>query len=286
MNLVGKIFVVLILIMSLMFMSFAVVIYATHTNWRERATALDKELKESQKKVLDLTNERNARVGELEEEISRRVAQLGQLQTKINELDTTNREFKDELTKLNENKEQAIAAVKLSHESQANLRAEVEGLRKDLRKSQEDWASLYTVYVAKTDEANSLALRLATYRSVGERLAKDYRDAVVVLKKHGLVPVPDKYLGIPPKDVQGIVTEVRPNGWIEISLGEDSGILKGHKLDIVRSLEGRNSYIGKVEVVRTEPDRAAAVIMPEFRRGTVQRDDRVEYIDINEFSAN
>ena len=35
MNLVGKIFVVLILVMSVLFMAFAMALYATHRNWRE-----------------------------------------------------------------------------------------------------------------------------------------------------------------------------------------------------------------------------------------------------------
>ena len=35
MNLVGKIFVVLILVMSVLFMAFAMAVYATHKNWRE-----------------------------------------------------------------------------------------------------------------------------------------------------------------------------------------------------------------------------------------------------------
>ncbi len=35
MNWLGKVFVVLILIMSLMFMALAMVVYATHKNWRE-----------------------------------------------------------------------------------------------------------------------------------------------------------------------------------------------------------------------------------------------------------
>ena len=35
MNLVGKIFVVLILVMSVVFMAFAMAVYATHRNWRE-----------------------------------------------------------------------------------------------------------------------------------------------------------------------------------------------------------------------------------------------------------
>ena len=35
MNLVGKIFVVVILVMSVVFMAFAMAVYATHRNWRE-----------------------------------------------------------------------------------------------------------------------------------------------------------------------------------------------------------------------------------------------------------
>jgi hypothetical protein len=164
-------------------------------------------------------------------------------------------------------------------------RAEVEGLRKDLRKAQEDWATLYSNLVAKTDEAHGLAMKLANYRSVGEKLAKDYRDAVDVLKQHGLKPEPSLYSGVPPKGIHGIITEVRPNGWVEISVGEDSGIIKGHRLDVVRNIDGRSSYIGKIEVVRAEADRSAAVILPEFRRGTVQQDDIVENIEVNELTA-
>ena len=35
MNLVGKIFVVCIFVMSMVFASFSIMVYATHTNWRD-----------------------------------------------------------------------------------------------------------------------------------------------------------------------------------------------------------------------------------------------------------
>jgi len=35
MNLVGKIFIIVILVMSVLFMAFAMAVYATHRNWRE-----------------------------------------------------------------------------------------------------------------------------------------------------------------------------------------------------------------------------------------------------------
>ncbi len=285
MNTIAKMFIVLILIMSCMFMGFSVVIYATHTNWKARCAQLETALNETKTKAKQIVDARDEIQRGLTEEVNRRAAVIANLTTKVEELDKENKAFKDELTQLNSDKEQGIAAVKLSHETQASLRAEVDGLRKDLRSAQEDWATLYSNLVAKTDEAHGLALQLATYRSVGEKLTQDYRDAVDVLKKHGLTPVPERYTGVPPTGIQGIVTEVRPNGWLEISIGEDSGLMKGHRLDVVRNLDGRSSYIGKIEIERTQPDRAAARILPEFRRGTVQRGDVVENIATGELSA-
>ncbi|MDR0608893.1 MAG: hypothetical protein LBG58_02190 [Planctomycetaceae bacterium] len=285
MNTIFKAFVILIFVMSIMFMAFSVVIYATHTDWKKRSEDLSTLLKESETQKKQLADARDEMVREFNEELSKRRAVIANLETKVEELAKENKQYKEELTQLNEVKEQGIASVKLSHESMQSLRAEVDGLRKDLRNAQEDWAKLNTDLVAKTDEAHDLALQLTNYRSVGEKLLQDYRDAVDVLKKHNLVPRPDLYTGVPPKGIQGIVTEVRPKGWIEISIGEDSGLIRGHELDVVRNIDGRSSYIGKIKIERTEADRSAATIMPEFRRGTVQRGDSVEFINTAELTA-
>ncbi|GHT30841.1 hypothetical protein FACS1894214_1450 [Planctomycetales bacterium] len=285
MNLLGKMFILLIFIMSITFMAFSVAIYATHTNWKKRSEEVAVKLKEAQTAAQQIAERRDDLLRQRDEELSKRAAAISTLTTKVEELDKENKQFRDELTQLNEQKEQGIAAVKLSHDSMVAARAEVEGLRKDLRKSQEEWAKLYSDLVAKTDEAHGLAMKLANYRSVGDKLAKDYRDAVDVLKQHGLKPEPELYSGVAPKGVHGIITEVRPNGWVEISIGEDSGIVKGQRLDVVRNIDGRSSYIGKIEIVRAEADRSAAVVLPEFRRGTVQQDDVVESIEVNELTA-
>ncbi|MDR0706157.1 MAG: hypothetical protein LBF88_14380 [Planctomycetaceae bacterium] len=285
MNLIGRMFIVLIFIMSIMFMAFSVAIYATHTNWKKRTEDLSALLKESETQKKQLADSRDNMVREFNEELSKRRAVIANLETKVEEISKENKQYKEELTQLNEVKEQGIASVKLSHESMQSLRAEVDGLRKDLRKAQEDWAKLNTELVAKTDEAHDLALQLTNYRSTGEQLLQDYRDAVDVLKKHGLVPRPELYTGIPPQGIQGVVTEVRPNGWIEISIGKDSGLVRGQELDVVRHIDGRSSYIGKIKIDRTEADRSVATIMREFRRGTVQRGDSVEFINTAELTA-
>jgi hypothetical protein len=166
------------------------------------------------------------------------------------------------------------------------LRVRYDGASKALFDAQNDWVKMSTELVKKIDEAHSLALQVTTYQTVSSQLAKDYRDAVEVLKKHGLAADPDLYSGQPPAGIHGIVTEIRPRGIIEISVGADSGLIKGHRLDVVRNRDGRGSYIGKIEITETASDRAVARVLPEFRRGTVQRDDEVQYVDVNELTAH
>ena len=74
-----------------------------------------------------------------------------------------------------------------------------------------------------------------------------------------------------PPNVKGVVVTVGEKNLIEISVGGDDGILVGHKLDVYR--EG--AYLGKVIVLKTSPDRAVAEIIPDFKRGTIRKGDRV-----------
>jgi len=70
MNLIGKIFIVLILVMSVLFMAFAMAVYATHQNWREAVVneqpAPDKPLGYK----LQLANEK-ARTKELSDQVEK-----------------------------------------------------------------------------------------------------------------------------------------------------------------------------------------------------------------------
>ena len=46
MTLLGKIFTVMILIMSVMFGAVSIVVYATHTNWKDKSVILAKEVED------------------------------------------------------------------------------------------------------------------------------------------------------------------------------------------------------------------------------------------------
>ena len=76
--------------------------------------------------------------------------------------------------------------------------------------------------------------------------------------------------GIAPR-LDGYVTAVSDKNLIEISIGSDDGLRAHHFMEVYR----KNTYVGRVEIVMVEPDRAVAKIIPEFRRGIIKKGDRV-----------
>lgn len=199
MKLIGQMFIVLIFIMSIVFCGFSIVIYSTHTDWKKRADDLKAQVEEAKTKSQQLETSKNDAIKQLHVAVSERTGAITSLNAKVEELDKESKDLKGELTKQNEEKEKYIADVKTAHDEQKKLRDEVDDLRQKLSEAQVDWATQYSTLVGKTDEAHSLSLQLATYQAVGNKLAQDYSDAVEVLKKHDLKPVPELNNGVPSK---------------------------------------------------------------------------------------
>ena len=285
MNLLGRLLIVLILIGSIIFMSFAVVLYATHTNWKEQANTLEQKLKTKTDEYNELQKSKETMETALRLEIKRQTDRGVALTEKVRQLTDDNTQAQKNITELNVQLAERIKTAELSLNELNALRTRLDGISKALFDSQNEWVDMSTQLTKKIDEAHGLALQLATYQSVCAQLAEDYKKAVEVLRKHGLSPDPELYASRPPAGIHGTVTEVRPRGIVELSIGSDSGLVKGHQLDVVRNRGGSSSYIGKVEITETAPDRAVARFMPEFSRGIVQRDDEVTYIEVNEITA-
>jgi len=286
MNLLVRLFIILIFIGSLILASFSLVLYVTHTNWREQAVTLQLERDKAKKDLEDLQKAKAELETALTLEIKSQAARSVALAATVRQLNQDDEKKSEELAKLKAELDQQVAAVKGATETTEALRARFDGISKELLDAQKDWAQMSTQLNKQMDEAHGLALLLASYQATSAQLAKDYRDAVEVLRIHGLSADPELYSKQPPSGISGIVTEVRSGGIVEISIGSDSGLIKGHQLDVVRNREGRSSYIGKIEITQTAADRAVAKVMPDFRRGVVQRDDEVTYISMDTIVAH
>ena len=53
------------------------------------------------------------------------------------------------------------------------------------------------------------------------------------------------------------------------------GLLKGHQLEVYRIGGGQSTYVGRIEVVKTSPDKSVCKIDPKFQNSNMMVGDRV-----------
>ncbi|MHB8901302.1 MAG: zinc ribbon domain-containing protein [Thermoguttaceae bacterium] len=274
MNLVGKIFIVLILVMSILFMGFAVAVYAAHTNWRDRVknpdTGLEAKLKNEQLELERLTTQLTKIEQELATETRARQSQLGSLETEKELLTKERDQLNKDIATEKDQAREAIAAMKAAHETLAGLRKDVDTLRSNMLAALDTRDKAISNVIAKTDEANGLAVQMQTLQKQATLTSEQLANAMEVLRKFNLKGEPAVYADTPTKGVMGIVTALSGD-LLQISLGEDDGLRVGHRLDAFR----QSTYLGKIEVVKTQADQAVCRVLPEFRKGNIQVNDRV-----------
>jgi len=274
MNLIGKILTFTIFVLSLVFMAFAMAVYATHKNWKTVVETQDQQLKTAQEHNEALSTKREELDRTLAAEKASAAQRRGQLESELTKFKQERDELHKQNDKIDQERREAIADVKVTHDDLAVLRTEVEKLRTDIRNAQKDRDDHFKEVVRLTDGLNQSADELARLKATNTTLAQDFAKAQEVLRKFGLKPVPELYKDVPP-EVDGVVKAVTGDGLIEVSLGSDSGLLKGHRLEVYRQSAGRNAYVGRIEVVKTAYDRAVCRTIPSFMKSAVQEGDFV-----------
>src|SRR5215211_7184230 len=143
MNWLGKVFVVVILIMSLVFMGLALAVYATHKNWQQVSENLNKKLQAAQAENAKLQTEHNRRVEDLEREKTIAEQQVAKLDAERVSLAERNTTIQAELDQLRQNQRDHIAAFDATQKINVALATDVTGLRTQIRKTMEDRDKLF-----------------------------------------------------------------------------------------------------------------------------------------------
>lgn len=277
MTLLGKIFTGLIAVMSVLFLALAISVYATHVNWRDQALALQEKVSLQEKANTQLQERENDLKAAIALEQSARRMVLAALESKLKLRSDELARVQEELAKMTATEGQTAGALKTAQQELTNITNEVKGLRDTVRESQKDVDSQFEMVVKLTDEVNQMRRVKADLEDRQRPLQDELAAARSALGKLG-VRVWDDEKGlfhtdvdrIPPK-VLGVVVNVSDKDLVEISIGDDDGILVDHQLDVYRD----DVYLGKVVVVKTSPDRAVAKIIPEYKKGTIKKGDNV-----------
>jgi hypothetical protein len=283
MNLVGKIFVVLIFVMSLVFMSFAMAVYATHRNWREvvlnKQVSADKDLglqyQLEEQKALNKTlkDEKEKLQQQYDAEKAAKTQAVAKLENELkiakDELVATEK-IRAELDKASR---EAVAAMNVTQTNATGFQKERDGLRLEILQAQKDRDAHFKEVVRLTDEYNQAVNDKDQLRKRTDDLGKDMTKADEVLRKFGLDRNKD-YSAVPPT-VDGVILATPGAGLVEISIGSDDGLLKGHRLEVYRASGGQSTYVGRIEIVKTAPDKSVCRIDPKFQNSNMMKGDRV-----------
>src|SRR5262245_17040712 len=273
MTLVGKIFTMLIFVMSILFLAFSVMVFATHKNWKEYVlnptTGLQKQLDLAKQAKTDADAQIARFKEDLRNEQAARAAAVGVLVARAERLQADLSAKSLELETASANLTTVSATAKQAQDRLAALETEAGALRADLRKTEEDLDGQVLAVVKLTDDLNQAIALRDQEKEKNTQAVLQIAQMKMVMDAHNLKS--DALVShIPPK-VEGVVLEVSDKDLIEISIGKDDGLKEGHSLEVYRG----NTYIGRITIRRTAPDRAVGQIIKELQRGQIKRGDRV-----------
>lgn len=272
MTLLGKIFTVLIFLISTMFLAMSLMVFATHRNWKEAVVGpngLQTQLAAVQTREGNLQNSMQLVQDQLNEERAARRQALAALQSNLINLREQVQVKETQLGTATAENSQLVKELETAQALLADVQAEVQKLRGDLVVTTQDRDEQFNVVVSLTDQkhnAEGEARRLAERNS---QLALDVADQRQALDSAGIDPAKG-FDAQPPRGLDAKIDGVL-NNLVEISIGSDDGLRVGHQLDVVR---GQN-YLGRITIKTVEPNRAVGEIDPNLQRGSIQKDDRV-----------
>lgn len=269
MNLLGKIFTVLILLASVALMVIAMFVYATHRNWKDAYDKVTAQLSTEQAAKADLEAKYQQQISQLKSEQTAALQDVAKLETERNVIVSQNQAIQKEVDQLRQDQAQNVAMVKATGENVSRLTNEVTGLRDDVRVAQQDRDEQFHTTLKATSELHSVGGDLQKLQERSAQVVAQLADVKAKAEEAG-VNTEGEYI---PR-VRGKVSKIQRNAsgqLIEITIGADDGVRPGQTVEVFRG----DRYLGRAEILKADPDRAVGQVIRKFQQGQIQENDDV-----------
>lgn len=268
MNLLGKIFTVLILLMSVCFFTIAVMLGASHQNWKDQALKL-KGLIEQERQATELALSQSKKNAEQAENLAvAKTYQIAYLESRRQGLETDIKERETELAGLLESNRQIQENLRTAENRLATQDTTVADLRRENKDKSNKIAGLVNRNVELTNAIYDMDIKIQNMKTLEQQLAAQlavYKRAVIA---NQINPY-ESLAGIQP-DVAGVVNEV--NGqFMTFTIGKDDGIIRGKEVFVTRD----GKYMGKATITDVKDNEAGALIVPESVQSPIEKGDNV-----------
>jgi vacuolar-type H+-ATPase subunit D/Vma8 len=266
---IGKLLVVAITILAMVFLGLTTVVMITAENWKDKALAETKKLQETKQ---ELVNAQTA-VAEAAKEMTllkqNHDGTVSQKDQMIADLESRFKDKEAEYQRVNTALSVAQENATLSSTESTTRVDETASLRTSLKSAQDQANTLKLQEKDLNQQIVSLAKQLEAARNTNERLRDEVATLSTTLSTAGLATDVRnvKALANPPA-VEGLISRVDANSsHVELSIGSDDGLVPGHELFVFR--RGPNAqYIGKIRIIAADPERAVATVVGKTYLGT------------------
>lgn len=275
---VGKLLVVLHLVLSVMFMALAGAVFNAHKNWKTAQESALKQFQAEQTKSRTLDTDLQAakteaaqKIAALEGQVTQLTGERTNLQASVTNLEAETKQLKVALdAERNLAQNNSTEAGERVRESQL-LRAQ----NADLFKSRGDLAAQVRQL---EDKLFGQDVQLQQLNEKHEKALRDSAKMREFLASNGLPTDPREMLVKEQAAplVRGLVMEVRKAEkgnleYVEISLGSNDGLVRGHKASLYRN----DQYLGWIRLVSVERNRAVGTIVEKAKNAVIEKGDNV-----------
>ncbi len=271
----GKVFVIIVTVLSTGFLTLSMVVNASHVNYREKSNEVEKTNRQLTANVQELKTAVEQGQTELAQEQAARRQAIAALQTQNDTVTKTLSQREAEVRNLQSQNTELTQTMAQTQDELKRVTEENNNIRTQIATTLEDRNDLRSKVIARTDELYNLQSLLADSKDRVKQLQDEVTilearstTAAATLAAAGLSENPED---VPPSDVKGIITAVSGSDLVEISLGRDDGLRPGHQLEVYRG----NQYLGRIRIQRVDDDKAIGEILPAYRRGYIKQNDIV-----------
>lgn len=265
----GKLLVVAITILAMVFLGLSAVVFKTADNWKDKALAETKKLQSAQAEVTKAQDATAQAVTELARLVAESKNALAIKDQQISDLQASEKSKDTDLAQVRKELSVAQQTATLSSTESGTRVAETEAIRESLKSAQDQANTLKLQEADLNQRVVDLTKNLDTARKTNSRLREEVATLSTTLSKAGLnADVRNVTSLANPPEVEGMVSRVDPSSdHIELSIGGDDGLVPGHELFVFRR-SPRAQYIGKVRIIATDPERSVAIVVGKTYLGT------------------
>jgi len=262
MTFVGKILVILIMALSLVFLGVSVVAFTTSKNWKDETAKQQEAVNKLKTQLGTETDLKKAAETKLEQAKADHATATKTLETRITTLTQDNEKAQAEITTARTQLTEAQTNANLALGETKAKTDEISKLRDQLT-AVTDQANKFKI---QQTELNNEILNLKRMLEVADRNTKSLRETAAKFSKllidKGFSTDISKVQAVDlPPNVEGKVLKIDDkNRRMEISIGSDDGLSVGQELYLYRTTPTAE-YLGKVKISLVEPDQAVATII-------------------------